>query len=601
MHYKCLIICPDKITNIDKNLSKLLDFYGIIYQYFPINRLKDLENLSQLLCNKKNILLFNCKSIDLDLLYDKNKKIEDFFKFIKTKFSHVLVYNISPNAKNILILSNLSNGKIKSISKFFNSKHRYIVSKFHRDVCKHFSGLEFGPINNETDFKFEIEDNNKKLEELIYIDRSPFFIKIVEAYSTLFFIASNNILNINKSIFEFNVKNFFSQIVPYMMFIKHVFNEYCWHNYNNRACLIIDDPLLKENYGFLNYRKLLSHIEKYNFSTAIAFIPWNYKRTNLKLAKFLKSKSQNFSICIHGCDHTKNEFGALDINELYNKVNLAIKRMKIHEKTTGLKFNKIMIFPQGIFSKNAMITLKANNFMAAINSEATAIDEKNPLKICDFLEPAILNYSSFPLFIRKYPLEILDFAFDLFLGKPGLIAIHHNDLKDNHQSLLKFIKDINSLYENIEWTNLEKICESSYLQRRENKNSIYIKLFCRNVVIENCSNYNIKYIIKKYENGEVPINNLKIDGKETQYLIEEERNDNKYLKNKKVKLSINIHPHGKIRLEINYKKKYQSQMRKNNIFYNIRVIIRRFLSEFRDNYISKNNLLYALYCKFRKC
>lgn len=52
----------------------------------------------------------------------------------------------------------------------------------------------------------------------------------------------------------------------------------------NHACIIIDDPLLRENYGFLNYRKLLDLMDKHDFHTSIAFIPWNYNRTDKNLA-----------------------------------------------------------------------------------------------------------------------------------------------------------------------------------------------------------------------------------------------------------------------------------------------------------------------------
>jgi hypothetical protein len=67
------------------------------------------------------------------------------------------------------------------------------------------------------------------------------------------------------------------------------------------ANIIIDDPLLRENYGYLNYRKLLDLMDKHNFFSTIAFIPWNYKRTDKKIAALFKERPDRFSLCVHGC------------------------------------------------------------------------------------------------------------------------------------------------------------------------------------------------------------------------------------------------------------------------------------------------------------
>ena len=49
----------------------------------------------------------------------------------------------------------------------------------------------------------------------------------------------------------------FSRLVPIMMFLQHVFQDQLWHNPGRYANFIIDDPLLRESYGFLNYAQLL--------------------------------------------------------------------------------------------------------------------------------------------------------------------------------------------------------------------------------------------------------------------------------------------------------------------------------------------------------
>ena len=62
-----------------------------------------------------------------------------------------------------------------------------------------------------------------------------------------------------------------------------------------KTYIIIDDPFLKASYGFLDFCKLLDLMDKHNFHTTIAFIPWNYRRTNKKTAKLFLDRPDRFS------------------------------------------------------------------------------------------------------------------------------------------------------------------------------------------------------------------------------------------------------------------------------------------------------------------
>ena len=132
------------------------------------------------------------------------------------------------------------------------------------------------------------------------------------------------------------------------------------------ACLVIDDPLLKPRYGCLDYRKLLEAMKEHNFFTEIAFIPWNYKRSDAKTVKLLADNPDYFGICIHGCNHTYNEFGGSNYKELSNLSATAMWRMEQHKRLTGLSYDPVMVFPQGLFSSVAMLALKKQGFLAAL-------------------------------------------------------------------------------------------------------------------------------------------------------------------------------------------------------------------------------------------
>ncbi len=209
----------------------------------------------------------------------------------------------------------------------------------------------------------------------------------------------------------------------------------------NHASIIIDDPLLKENYGFLNYRKLLSLMDKHIFHTSIAFIPFNFNRTNKSIADLFRERPDRFSLCIHGCDHTKGEFAKIDPTYLDNKIKLATARMIEHEKRTGIPFDRIMVFPQGIFSNAALEALKNNNYLAAINTEAMPVDGRIS--------------STFPFFLRYKPEDVTDCVSD-----PIFIVLHHDYFKNGYERLTDFVDELNARSNNVKWDSLGNIVRS---------------------------------------------------------------------------------------------------------------------------------------------
>ena len=68
--------------------------------------------------------------------------------------------------------------------------------------------------------------------------------------------------------------------------------------------LIIDDPLLRKDYGFLNFESVLGLMDEYNFHTSIAFIPHNWRRNASGITRMFRERPDRYSICFHGNDHT---------------------------------------------------------------------------------------------------------------------------------------------------------------------------------------------------------------------------------------------------------------------------------------------------------
>lgn len=210
------------------------------------------------------------------------------------------------------------------------------------------------------------------------------------------------------------------------------------HSKAHHACIIIDDPLLRENYGFLNYRKLLGLMDRHNFFTTIAFIPVNYGKTDRKIADLFQARPDRFSLCVHGCDHTGGEFANIDPDYLERVVRLASARMIEHERRSGIPFERVMVFPQGRFSNAALEALKRNSYMGAVNTEALPTDGR--------IE------SDFPFFLRYKPEDVGEPP-----PKPLFVVLHHEYFKDGYDNLTSFVDMLNERLAYVKWDSVGKI------------------------------------------------------------------------------------------------------------------------------------------------
>ena len=223
------------------------------------------------------------------------------------------------------------------------------------------------------------------------------------------------------------------------------------------ACLIIDDPLLRPKHGCLDYKRLLQEMKDHNFFTEIAFIPWNFKRSNPETVRLLSDNPDYFALCMHGCNHTDNEFGGINYQELKALSSTALWRMEQHNLITGLPYDPIMVFPQDRFSSVAMNALKDSGYFAAFCSTLQATDMGEP-SAHEYQQPYITKYHDFPLFFRRYPWNKSIFLQDFDLDRPILIVKHHHDFRGGYKDTTDLIDWVNSLG-NIRWTSLLGIAE----------------------------------------------------------------------------------------------------------------------------------------------
>jgi hypothetical protein len=210
-------------------------------------------------------------------------------------------------------------------------------------------------------------------------------------------------------------------------------------------------------------------MKEHNFFTEIAFIPWKYKRRDAKTVRLFAENPDDFGICVHGCNHIYNEFGGDNFQELSALSATALWRMEQHKRLTGLPYDPVMVFPQGLFSSVAMQALKGQGFLAAFNSSLRATDRDDDLPASEYQSPATSIYADLPLFLRRYPKDKSYFVQDMALGRPILMVEHPKVFCNGYKSIIDAVDWINSLG-NIKWTSLLSITEY-YFGREDGANA----------------------------------------------------------------------------------------------------------------------------------
>ena len=368
------------------------------------------------------------------------------------------------------------------------------------------------------------------------------------------------------------------------MFLRWVFKGRCWHAKHRFGNFIIDDPPLKRSYGYLNYRNLLTQMDRCEFASTIAFIPWNYRRTDDRVVQLFRERTDRLSLCVHGCDHTTAEFSSTDLAILNSKVQLASLRMNSLERRDGVSYSKTMVFPQGRFSTEALTVLKANNYLAAVNSSPSPVysGADGSLTVADFLAPAITTYGGFPVFVRRYPAGLEQFAFDLFFGKPLLVVEHQAYFKDGGARLSEFVTRINS-FKKLQWTGLHDIMEKCYLEREISSEITACRLYTNHHVIENHAERDRTFIVTKFEAGDVPIQHVLVNGLATSFTL----NDNV------LEFATRIPAFSSTVVQVVYGNPLPHATLEQGFASRSQVWAHRMLSEFRDNVLCRNDFLLA--------
>jgi hypothetical protein len=454
-----------------------------------------------------------------------------------------------------------------------------------RDFCEPFAGLSLGSANPANDRIFPCGDA-ECTRKLITIGGEAFLVSIERDDTQIFFVGSQDVSDLDSELGEEWLTESFSRFLPHAMVLRHIFGEQCWRPTRLHASVVVDDPLLRANYGFLNFKRLLKLMEEHNFHTTIAFIPHNFRRTSANIAKLFREHTERFSLCFHGNDHTGGEFASTDSALIESMLQIAERRMELHLKSSGLDCDRVMVFPQGGFSMEAMDALNSHNFDAAVNTVPHPRQQQVRLTLRDVAEPAVLRYCGFPLFLRKNSLKTQsdEIAFKLFFGIPILIVEHHDAFKEP-QSLIDAVNRINAAAPGIHWSSAGEAVRGSVLgRRRVSGERLQLRAYARTIRIDSSfvspgritvewTYPGVTHSLEAVLRNGVPCTDVE-------------------LSDSQVRVSAVLEP-GVSEVFSIHQRRPNATLVRMSFSYGTRAFVRRRLSEIRDNYISRSPSLLA--------
>ncbi len=360
------------------------------------------------------------------------------------------------------------------------------------------------------------------------VDRSnhfPIFVQSVSGGESISFVTQRaaTILPAASSI-SYLPAAFSQWVAPYFMFVRAAAGDEAWHFPGHYANLTVDDAWLIEPYGRLSYAGLLAEMEKHNFHTTVAFIPWNFDRSRPDVVSIIRAHPERFSICLHGDDHDHAEFTSVPATEKFSekehredtfKVRQALARMDEFSRLTGIPYDRVWIFPHMMGPEPVLGILKQNGLLATVNSETAPQGSASPTDPLFPFRNVTLSYANFPSIRRfgaagAFPSSFL--AIQSFLGNPILLYVHQDFFASGIGAFDSYADRINKRSPNTVWTTLGEISRHAYLMRLRDDGQYDIHAYSSDILISNPDPQTRTFIVEKEESFHPALDSILVDG-----------------------------------------------------------------------------------------
>jgi hypothetical protein len=272
----------------------------------------------------------------------------------------------------------------------------------------------------------------------------------------------------------------------------------------------------------VDYEKLLNEMDRHNFHTTIAFVPWNFDRSQPDMVALFRAREDRYSICVHGNNHDHQEFGSYaskPLDRQVHDVKQALARMEKFHELTQIPYDPVMVFPHSISPEPTFGALKRYNFWATANSLNVPMNSDAPPDIEFALRAATLNFANFPS-LRRYSAEApgppAQLVVDAFLGNPMLFYVHQAFFAPGIDSFNKTADAVNRIEPATEWRNLGYIAQHLYVEKLRGDGNYDVRAYTSSIRLENDSDKGSTYYIAKQEDFSLPLT-VDVDGQSVPY------------------------------------------------------------------------------------
>jgi hypothetical protein len=573
---EAILLTNGNVSLPNNNVAKVLRFFGVPSRNLTVAEFLSHEREAGDGASKTRLL---CSAEVFSRLIEELEGSPDGIRLWQEHVHSAFVYAGENSDALHKLIRRITSDDRASLRAMNGHAGEWVVSNDFGEFCGVMSGLRIHAAATALEAGPVFDASNSNTTPIISTDRGATFVKVERHTVPIFLSASGKIVDLDAAIEKgnFDVRDHVRSAVPVVLYIIWAFAKTRWHAPEANACLVIDDPLLKRSYGSVNFRDLLDLMERHRFSTNVAFIPWNWRRSDPETVRLFKENPEKYSLSIHGCDHSGGEFGSHDQDRLRGKARQAVDRMSDHESKTGLRHERIMVFPQGVFSETAIGVLKHANFTAAVNTEVVGTaPQTTTVGVSDVWDVAVMGYGSFPIFTRRYPSQgVENFAFDILLGKPCIVVIHHDFCRDGYGRLLEFIDKLNALKCPLSWRSLGEVVRRSCRQRELSTDIVEVEMYGTELRLENRSERRKRFIIKRRESDPSAIKEIRAESDQIVWNPSESH----------VAFEIELNPGESRTISIKFHELSGNGQYRENARYKVKTLLRRYLSEARDNYV----------------
>lgn len=405
-----------------------------------------------------------------------------------------------------------------TVSNFEKEKTHYAVANVN-EVAHELGGNSLPFLENKV--RYLTLENDRGAEWIMAVASGnrqfPVFARVNLGAQQVFFLTLSAPVEIAVTPDPYGEPLVFSSLAPQLMFVRYAAGDKAWHSQGHYANLTIDDAWLRESYGSVNYKELLQEMERHNFHTTLAFIPWNFDRSEAAVVSLFREHPDRFSICIHGNNHHHQEFGAYDSKPLDGQIydiKQGLARMARFSELTKLPYDPVMVFPHSIAPQQTLAELKRYNFTATSNFINVPLGANPPSGPEFALRPATMAFSSFPS-LRRYsdeaPRPESQLAIDAFLGNPMFFYVHQGFFADGIGAFNDTAATVNRMQPDTQWQGLGYIAQHLYLEKQRDDGNYDVRAYSGSIRLENVHSRDATFFVERPEDFSVPLT-VQVDG-----------------------------------------------------------------------------------------